>query len=104
MFSSSLFSPVEPNLVIAGRLLLIEFAVGIALTFALGQLGLPVEPAFFGMSLLNLYAAWYLAKAAKVMGKNTLFYGALAGLVPGVALFGFYRLRQHELLAWLDRN
>lgn len=104
MFDSAFFSPVEPNLAAALRLLFIEFAVGLVSAFALGQLGFPVEPVLIAMSLLNLWVAWHLAKSAKAMGKNAILYGAVSALLPGLALFAYFQLRQHELLTALDRE
>lgn len=104
MFNFTFFSPVNRDLAVAAYLLVIEFAVGFALAYALGQLGMAVEPVFIGLSLSNLSVAWYLAKAARALGKNRWLYGAMAALNPGLALFAYSRLRQHELLTWLDRN
>ena len=90
----------EPNLAKAGNFLVIEFAVGVTLTFALGQLGLPAgeDAVFIGFLLFNLLPAFYIAKAARAQGKSALFYGVVSALPPG-ALLSFFSLKNNEFFA-----
>ena len=89
----------EKNLSIAGRLLLLEIVLGVALMFVLEQLGLESELALIGIWAFNLLTATYLFKAARAQGKSGLFYGLLSALGPPVSFLSFFRLHSNQALA-----
>ena len=84
------------ELTTAGTLLMIEIGVFIAASFALSQLRLPGGDAVFvGLLVFNLVTAWFMAKAAKAQGKNSILYGVLSIVPPG-AIYAFFQLWTSE--------
>jgi hypothetical protein len=94
-------SAKEPNLSIAGWLLLTEFVVYVALSMFLESRGLSTDYVFAGLLALNVVVAMFIAKAARAQGKRWVIYGLISCLPPG-ALFAFYRLWSHQLWSRLD--
>jgi hypothetical protein len=96
-------SAKEPNLSIAGRLLLGEFVVYVALSMLLANSGLSADYVFVGLLAFNLVVAVFIAKAARALGKRAVLYGLISSLPPG-ALFAFFHLWSHQLWSRLDQD
>ena len=96
-------SAKEPNLSIAGRLLLGEFVIYVAISMLLASRGLSADYVFVGLLTFNLVVAVFIAKAARALGKRAVLYGLISSLPPG-ALFAFFHLWSHQLWSRLDQD
>ena len=85
------FSQLETNLRRAGYVLLAEIMGGAALGMLLSYLGRGIEPAILLVWIANLPAAWLLAKAARLQGRNAWLTG-LTSLPPLLAAVNFWLL------------
>lgn len=99
------FAHSEINLGRAGWLLLFEVFGAAVVGVVLSQFfGLPAEFAMIGAWLVNLAAAWYLAKAARALGNSALLYGLFSALGPPAAVASFAFLHSQDTSAQLVRR
>ena len=87
----SRFPQLETNLRKAGYMLLAEVLGGIALGMLLSHLGRGIEPAILLVWVINLPVAWFLARAARLQGRNAWLTG-LTSLPPLLAAVNFWLL------------
>ena len=87
----------NPDLRMAGNLIVIEVVGFVAIAFAFSQLQMPAaeSAAFLGLLLFNLVPMYYLARVARTQGKSAILYG-LISLIPAGAIFAYFRLRGNE--------
>jgi ABC-type proline/glycine betaine transport system permease subunit len=83
-------SLLEPNLRRAGYILLIEILGGTLLALVLSQVNLEALAIMF-VWIINLSAAWFLARAAKLQGCNAWLTGFIS-IIPLMALLQFFLL------------
>lgn len=86
----------EVHLGRAGSLLMIEVLGAAALGLALSRLGFNTSLAFVAAWLVNLGVAWYIAQAARALGRSALGYGLISALAPAAAFACWIRLHQLE--------
>ncbi|WP_226469615.1 hypothetical protein [Luteimonas panaciterrae] len=89
----NLFAYDDVSLGRAGWCLLIGVFGGTALGVVLEQLGISNGPVLLVVLISNLFAAWFIAKAAGALGKNPWLYGLLSAFAPPIALILFLSLR-----------
>ena len=87
----SRFSQTETNLRRAGYVLLAEVLGGVALGMLLSHLGYGIEAAILLVWVANLPAAWFLARAARLQGRNAWLTG-FTSLPPLLAVVNFWLL------------
>ena len=54
--------------------------------------------------LVNFVTAWFLAQAARVLGKSKLLYGLFSALGPPAAVVSFFSLHNQDAMARLARS
>ena len=87
----SRFSQLEENLRRAGYVLLVEAIGGVLLGGLLFYLGLEMEPVVLFVWVANLPAVWFLARAARLQGRNAWLTG-FTSLPPLLAAVNFWVL------------
>jgi hypothetical protein len=90
----------DPNLTIAGRLLL-----GSILGYVVLATFLPkyADLAFVALWAVNFITAWFISKAAQAQGKNRVLYGLLSAIATPLSIFSYIRLRSNHIrssLGW----
>jgi hypothetical protein len=96
------FANTETNLGRAGWLLLLEFIGGASLGVVLSEGGFNSDLIVPIVWFVNLFATWFLVKAAQRQGRSALLY-ALSAIGPPAAIFAFFSLYNRDVLDRLDR-
>lgn len=96
------FAHTDDNLGRAAWIAVFGVAGAAALSFVLDKIGINREFAFLFAYLAFLFVGWFMAKAAKKLGRNPWLYG-LASIVPPFAIYAFISLYSRDMDARLAR-
>jgi small multidrug resistance pump len=88
----------------AGTLLIVELVGLVALSMVLSRIGLEPDLAVIAVWLVNLGVAWFLAQAARSLGRSALGYGLFSALAPITAIYSWFHLHQLDAMARLERG
>jgi hypothetical protein len=94
----------EVHLGRAGSLLMVEVVGGFAVGMVLSRIGWNPDLAVVAMWLVNLVVAWFLAQAARALGRSALGYGLFSALAPFTAFYGWFKLTELAAEARLARR
>lgn len=88
----------------AGTLLVVELIGLVAMSMVLSWIGLGSDLAVVAVWLVNLGVAWFLAQAARSLGRSALGYGLFSALAPVTAIYSWFHLHQLDAIARLERG
>jgi small multidrug resistance pump len=88
----------------AGTLLVVELIGLVAMSMVLSWIGLESDLAVVAVWLVNLGVAWFLAQAARSLGRSALGYGLFSALAPVTAIYSWFHLHQLDAIARLERG
>ena len=96
----------QPQLRIAGWILLTNFIGSVALALTSTRMGISTSAVLAISYCVNAIACYFLGVAANLSGKSWLLYGLLpaAGMLLPFSLYSYYKLRTDSYFKWLDEH